>query len=234
MTDIQLNYHLDPGFQQLGIHTIIAAEIRGIDNTQPLSAAQKTHLQTIAQQVINTDADALAEATISRGYRECITQIGRSAKKFPPSALALSGIVQRAGRLPSINPLVDLYNGVALQSLLSLGVHDMDKLHGTVSFRFCTEPERFVQIGGGEKQTQPGDYVYADEQTVLAWLDARDSELVKVTENTRNVLIIAQGNAATSNEMRIEVLHDLCTQITEHCGGQFQLLSIEAQRHVIQ
>lgn len=233
MTDIQLDYRLDPDFQRLGIHTVITAEIRGIDNTRPLSAEQNARLQTIAQQIINAGPDTLAEAPVLRGYRDCIAQIGRSAKKFPPSALTLSGIVQRAGRLPSINPLVDLYNGVALQSFLSLGVHDMDKLHGNISFRFCTEPELFVPIGGGEKHTQPGDYIYADEQTVLAWLDARDSELVKVTESTRNVLIVAQGNAATSDEMRIDVLHDLCTQITDHCGGQFQVLAIEAQQYIV-
>ena len=233
MSANQLNYRFDPGFHRLGIDSVVTAEIRGIDNTRPLTAEQNARLQAIAQQIIKTGPDALEEEPVLRGYRDCVAQIGRSAKKFPPSALALSGIVQRTGRLPSINPVVDLYNGVALQSFLSLGVHDIDKLQGTISFRFCTEPERFVPIGGGDKQTQPGDYVYADEQTILAWLDARDSELVKVTESTRNLLIVAQGNAATSAEMRISVLNDLCGQITEHCGGEFQILAIEGQRHTL-
>lgn len=221
-----LQYSFDPQLLQLGIHTIIAAEIKGIDNTRPLTGQQRKDLEIIAQQIIDTDEQTLSMSPVLQGYLQCLAQINRSAKKFPPSALALSHIVRRAGRLPSINPVVDLYNGAALQSKLSLGVHDIAKLCGRISFRFSQSQERFIPIGGGEKITQPGDYLYSDEQTVLAWLDARDSELVKVTENTKDLLIVAQGNPETSVEMRYDVLHDLCRKITEHCGGSYQLLAI--------
>lgn len=227
MTKTKLNYRLSPLLGNLGIHAVVAAEIYDVDNTLPLNEEQTHYLESVVAEILKLDEQALAENPVLDGYRKTVAKIARSAKKFPPSAQALISIIQRTKHLPDINPIVNLYNSIALQSFLSLGVHDMDKLGKQIDFRFSEGNESFFPIGGGEKTTQSGDYVYADEHNVLAWLDARDSELVKVGPETRNLVVIAQGHEYTSIEYRHQALNQVCDLIVEHCGGSFQVFTIE-------
>ena len=229
MSETKINYHLSPLYERLGIHTVVAAEIYDVDNTRALTDTQIQYLQNVVAETLKLDEQALANNPILAGYRNTVAKISRSAKKFPPSAQALISIVQRTKRLPDINPIVNLYNSVALQVFLSLGVHDMDKLGKHIYFRFSDGNEPFFPIGGGEKTTQSGDYVYADESQVLAWLDARDSELVKVTEESKNLVIIAQGHEGSSVAYRQQALSQVCELITQHCGGSYQVFAINPE-----
>ncbi|MFE8147952.1 phenylalanine--tRNA ligase beta subunit-related protein [Brenneria goodwinii] len=221
--------HLPTTFGAIGVDEVVAAELYNIDNAQPLLPDIAQSCEAEARRVCNTPDEVIRDNSILQSYREMIHQRGRSNKKFPPSAEALIAIVKRKRQFHHINTLVDIYNLAALEHYLSFGVHDMDMIKGDIWFRFSPGGEAFIPIGGGNKATAKEDYVYADAEKVLAWLDSRDSDLAKVSPATKNVLIVVQGNAATSAAYRIHALNALCRRIVRNCGGEFTVYTISAK-----
>jgi hypothetical protein len=128
-----------------------------------------------------------------------VSRIERSVKKFPPAAESLIQLIRRTRRFPAINAAVDAYNITVCHTHLALGVHDLDRLNGSITFRLSSGGESFRAVGSDTvKQTAPGDYLYADEARVLAWLDSKDSDEIKLSPMTKNVLIVIQGTSRTS------------------------------------
>lgn len=219
----QPTFEFTQSFQQLGLSNIAFATVYGLEPKASLYGEYLQLLDTMGKWALDVDEQQLEVQPVLNGYFELIRSIGRSPKKFPPSARALIDIIKRRKQFPRISTVVDLYNITALSSCLSLGVHDLSKLKGAIQFRISPGGEVFYPIGGNEKTTASGDYVYADSETVLAWLDARDSELVKVTGNTSDILIVVQGNLQTSLAYRMDALEELCQRLIQVCGGTAML-----------
>ncbi|ENM5896930.1 B3/B4 domain-containing protein [Vibrio mimicus] len=222
-------FNFDLGFQQLGLSHVVFAVVRGMDQQQTsFSEKYQKQLDAVEQFALNVEEPQLETLQVLQGYVDLIRQIGRSPKKFPPSARALIDIIKHRGKFPRILPIVDIYNIITLTYFLSFGVHDLSKLKGSsIQFRLSPGGEIFYPIGGGQKNTAPGDYVFADSHTVLAWLDARDSERVKVTSQTRDILIVVQGNLQTSLTYRMRALEELCQLLVQTCGGTAMLGQVE-------
>jgi len=133
------------------------------------------------------------------GFRELRRRIGRSARKYPCSIEGLISSLVRTGGIPSINLAVDMYNLVSLETRLTLGAHDLDRVAGDITLRMARGGESFVPLGGGKLETvAAGDYHYVDEGgEVLCRLDYRQGDKTKVTLDTRRCLFIIQGNPNT-------------------------------------
>ncbi len=219
-----INIHFSPEFVQLGIKSIAYALLYNINNQIPLPP-QLTDLIQITQKQALACTD-IEKHPVINGYREMIKNQRRSLKKFPPSAQALLNIIHHSQSFPYINPVVDIYNVTTVETMLSIGAHDLDKIDLDIYFRLSEGEEKFCPIGGSEKTTQKGDYVYADKHNILAWLDTRDSEKVKISPQTTDIILFIQGNLYTSLEYRLHALETLCSRITHYCGGNAQIHSI--------
>ena len=82
----------------------------------------------------------------------------------------------------------------------------MDKVNGDVVVMVSGREDTFTAIGGSEKHVEPTDFVYRDDNGILAFLDVRDSELYKMSDDTKNAFFVMQGNEHTSVEYRIEAM----------------------------
>jgi DNA/RNA-binding domain of Phe-tRNA-synthetase-like protein len=205
------------------MRSIVIAELSGLKITasnpqlEDLKASVTARLQGI------TDAQ-LAANEVLEGYRELVRKVGRSVKKFPPAAEKLLAQIRDTQRFPSVNTAVDCYNVVVAQRLLALGVHDVDKLSGDVTFRLSDGGEPFVSVGGQRtRYTQAGDYLYADEHQILAWLDSKDSDRVKVSTDTSEMIIVIQGTMRTSVEYNLTAAREACDLVSRFCGGSFDI-----------
>jgi DNA/RNA-binding domain of Phe-tRNA-synthetase-like protein len=222
-----LNYSIDESFRSLSITNSVVAEISHI--TIPASSQElETEKAVVAQEIMALAEQAIDENSVLAGYRDLVRSIGRSVKKFPPAAEKLLRQIKRTGRLPTVNVAVDAYNIVVARKCLALGVHDLDLVGRDIRFRLSPGGESFIPVGGGSvKATQAGDYVYADERRVLAWLDSSDSDEVKVSPATRNILIVIQGTHLTTNEYNRTALEQACRNIQRYCGGTYRISRIE-------
>lgn len=128
-------------------------------------------------------------------WREAFQAVGINPNRFPASIEALASRVLKGGKLPSVNPAVDLANAAALRFLLPLGCHDLEPMVGDLEVRFSREGDRFTPLGESETElVPPGEPVYADAAEVRTrrWI-WRQGDRAKVTPASRRLFFPIDG-----------------------------------------
>ena len=200
---------IDSSMADLGITDVVYAVVTGLDPKAELPDDIKERIRAMGEAVTAGAFDAVYDNEVTEGYRELIKRAGRSVKKNPPTVPGFIDNIKHRGSMPHINSIVDIYNMESLRSSLAIGGHDLDSVHGDIIVTVSGREDTFTAIGGSEKRVAPTDFVYRDENGILAWLDVRDSEFYKMSDDTANVLFVMQGNAATSVEYRLEAMKRL-------------------------
>jgi DNA/RNA-binding domain of Phe-tRNA-synthetase-like protein len=220
---MEKRYVMQPEFRSLGFSSAIVCEIHGITIPRQAERLEELKKRTLAA-VLSLDDNSIRTDPVLEGYRAQVTCSGRSVRKFPPAAESLIKLIRQSRRFPAINVAVDAYNITVCHTRLALGVHDLDRLNGNITFRLSPGGEPFRAVGSDVvKCTAPGDYLYADDARVLAWLDSKDSEQIKLSPATRNVLIVVQGTSRTSHAETLAAIEDAATRIVMFCGGAFEI-----------
>jgi len=133
-------------------------------------------------------------------------QMGFDPQNFPTAAQKLAGLVEKQGKLPNINTLIDVYNILSLQSGLSFGAHDLDLFsfsdHQGV-FGITTGNEVFLPLNTTEPlSVSAGEYAFfTGEGTIGCRFDSQQSDGTKVTLDTKNALIYFQGARGQEKEI---------------------------------
>ena len=109
-----------------------------------------------------------------------------------------------------------MYNLASLNSYLSIGGHDLDKVTGNIYFTKSKVEDTFYPISAPSKHVEPTDFLYKDDKGIMAYLGIRDGEAYKIDENTKNVIFIIAGNANTDIEYRKKVLINLCEELKKY------------------
>ncbi|WP_125590932.1 B3/B4 domain-containing protein [Companilactobacillus jidongensis] len=205
-----MNFKLNQSLVDLGISNIVIGKVTGVDFSQKLDNQILKELKINEDKALKTDLNQLRNNQIINGYVEMVKKIGRSLKKNPPTAEALIGNIQHRGSFPRVNSVVDVYNIESLQSYLSIGAHDMDKIDFPIEFTVSNKVDIFSPILAPDKKVADYDYVYRDKNGILAYLDCRDSELYKIDDSTKNILFVVQGNEYTTVQYRVDALTRVC------------------------
>lgn len=210
-----MKFHLDKSLCDLGIKGIVIGIAKNVNPQADLSSSFLKKKKEMERWVLECDVEEIQESSVVQGYTKLLQRVGRSVKKNPPTVVALIRNIQHRGSLPHINSIIDIYNVEALHSLLAIGGHDLDKIGEQIEFSVSQKEDVFLPILSTEKHVSKTDYVYCDENGVLAWLDVRDSEHYKFDEDTKNAIFIIQGNENTSVEMRLEALERIKQDLIE-------------------
>jgi DNA/RNA-binding domain of Phe-tRNA-synthetase-like protein len=173
------------------------------------------------------DAAAVRSAPEVVAFAEILRKVGVNPRKDQPSVERLLTFALRRGDLPAVNSLVDAYNLMSLRHRCSLGAHDLDRIACPVSLRLLTGGETFTPLGEDRPAAvTPGEYGYVDAAgRVLCRLDVRQAEFSKVTERSRNVLLIVEGTAAHPPDVLRRAFDEAIEQVTRHCGGTAEVLA---------
>ena len=232
-----MEFRLDKSLYDLGIKNVVIGIAKNVDPHADLPLAFLKKKEAREKWALECDVKEVQESTVVQGYRQLLQRGGRSVKKNPPIVVALIRNIQHRGSLPHINSIIDIYNVEALSSLLAIGGHDLDKIGEQIEFSVSQKEDVFLPILSTEKYVSKTDYVYRDENGVLAWLDVRDSEHYKFDEDTKNAIFIIQGNENTSVEMRLEALEEIEKDLAA-CMPDLQfekkVISLEGNRTVVQ
>jgi len=168
----------------------------------------------------------LVENPVLAGFRDLHDKVGRSNRKFPASTERMLGVFLKYGSIAPINLAVDIYNCVSLETLLSLGAHDIDKLRGNISLRLTDGSERFTPLGKEREERVPaGEYAYVEEGgEVLCRLECRQAERTKVMMESRHCFYMIQGNGNTGAEYIMAAVDKLVELTKKYCGGVERML----------
>lgn len=205
---------------------ILFAVVTGIDNTKE-DTEWKEKREEIIQRLrkeyegIDYHADPVLE-----GFHILHDHSGVKRRKNIPASENLIRQLEKHGDVLFINQVVDLYNVISMESKLALGAHDIDHVDGNVTLRFTDGTERFVPIGQSDPvPVNAHEYSYCDDSNeVLCRLEIRQVEKTKVTENTKNLFYIIQGNEAVSDEDLSNTAEDLVKKTIHYCGGNGKVI----------
>lgn len=138
-------------------------------------------------------------------------------KGIPSSSAGLIDFILEKGSVPKINTFVDIYNVVSSFTGISIGAHDIDKLQGAPRLDIIKKDMHFKMIGGGKDGiARKGEYAYIDERGILCRMDIKQCERTKVTENTKQVLMIFQGNRYLKSDDLAKGIRMLDAIISHH------------------
>ncbi len=170
--------------------------------------------------------DAIRDDPVLAGFRALHEAVGVSNRKNVASPENLLKLLLKAGGLPTVNLVVDIYNLVSLKTRLALGAHDLAGVAGNIRLRLTGGTEGFVPLGAGEaKPVRPGEYAYVDDgNDVLCRLEVRQVEKSKVGLETCDCFYIVQGSAATPPELLRAAAEEVIALTRQFCGGEVRML----------
>ena len=150
---------LAPGFRALSI-TAVAAPIAHSD-VGALALAQ-------ACRALGEEDAPWAEAHLT-AWREVFMQFGAKPKRTPCSADALRKRALRDGTMPSIDPVVDLYNAVSIRYAVPVGGENIAAYVGEPRLIVADGSELFDTVKEGaviHESPEVGEVVWCDDRGV--------------------------------------------------------------------
>ncbi len=183
---------IDDNVKRLGVH-IAYGVVEGIVVEKNRVDVKEYSRQVVKKILEQYSIDRLKEHPIIRAYRDFYWRIGIDPTKTRPSSEALVRRILRTKSLPLINNVVDAGNFASVETLIPIGIYDLDRINGTLTLRLSRRDEIFEPIGGSTEILDEGVPVLADEEKILHLYPHRDSKYTMVRHDTRRVLVIACG-----------------------------------------
>ena len=166
------------------------------------------------------DIETLKDRPIIRAYRDFFWKLGVDPTKIRPAAEALIRRLLRGRPLPLINTLVDAYNLASIKTEIAIAAFDSDRVAGKLVMRYAKGGEEFLGIGMRVPLRLNGrEIVISDEEKLVAIYPYRDADSTKVTEATRNVLLLFCGVPGISTQKLSEAKSVTIDFVTKFCGG---------------
>lgn len=196
---------LAPGFRALSI-SVEAAEI--------VNPGVATEALQQACQSLNTAGAAWAEAHLA-AWAEVFRRFGAKPQRTPCSAEALRKRVLRDGSLPSIDPVVDLYNAVSLQYAIPVGGENFAAYVGAPRLLIADGTELFDTMKDGalaHESPEAGEVVWRDDDGVTCrrW-NWRQGVRTRLSADAKQMWFILESLPA----MPLEALHEAGDRLVE-------------------
>lgn len=187
-----------PGYRALSI--VVATD----GMSQPHVAGQAM-IDALA--AVNAGSAFWAEAHLA-AWATAFRNFGAKPQRTPCSADALRRRALRDGNLPSINPIVDLYNAISIHYAIPVGGEDLDAYAGTARLTVADGSEVFDTTKEGVSATEspePGEVIWRDDigVTCRRW-NWRQGVRTRLTTDSTHMWFILESLP----EMPLEALHE--------------------------
>jgi DNA/RNA-binding domain of Phe-tRNA-synthetase-like protein len=211
--------------KELGV-LALTAEIRGCTNNYSPEFDELKNRALNETKAYWQDKNLADDPTL-QGFRVLHEKVGRSNNKYIASPESLLNLLLSKDRFPKINQIVDIYNLISIKYKLALGAHNLDKIIGGVTLKLTRGTENFVPLGKAEPEAiLPGEYAYTNENNeIVCRLEVLQCDQTKVTQDTKNLFLIIQGNPNTSSEYVDSARQEVCDLLVKYCGGQVRFLN---------
>jgi len=207
-------------FPGLTIGVIVARDIDNRAAKPEVMTLLRAEEARIAERIGNT---ALVEHPHITPWREAYRWFGAKASKYPSSIENLIRRNLKGEFLPAINTLVDVYNTVSLRYLLSVGGEDMDRMDGDLLLTRADDDAPAIHLLGEPeaRPPAPGEVIYTDNEGAICrrW-NWKEAERTKLTQDTRNAVLVVERLPPIPEEMVFRATADLAGLVETYCGGR--------------
>jgi len=218
MDNNDIKFSVEPKLAEKGIKVKIAT-FSVSEVTKHRGGELKRHINAIIEKLNIAD---MLKSPILEEYKKFYDPI--EAQGIPPAEHLLK-LIEKSGMLPNINKVVDCYNIVSAETLLSIGAHDLAHINGNIQFRYTDGTEKYTPLGKNEtEKVASGEYACMDDEKILCRMDLKQCDETKVGENTKNFIVYVQGNSATSEEYVLEGLKKVCKNIEIFCNATCKII----------
>ena len=179
-----------------------------------LQNAQKEGMKHIAN-------PEFTENPIIRTWRDAFYQF-KTKKGARCSIEAMLKRVSKGNSIGTINPLVDIYNGISLKYGVPVGGEDIDKFAGDNRLTVADGSEEFVTYGSDKSEPPyPGEVVYKDDEgAICRCFNWRESVRTMLTEETTNAFMCIETVAGERDDVLDAALEELKSLIESELGGE--------------
>lgn len=169
------------------------------------------------------NVDELRDDPLFRAYRDFFWKLGIDPTKNRPAAEALIRRVLRGSPIPKINTWVDAYNLVSILTAIPIASFDVDLVKGELLMRESKPGEEFLGIGMEKPVTlSGGEAIIQDDKRLVAIYPYRDADYSKVTQNTKNILMLMCGAPGISKDKLEESSSKARRILPRFCGGSVE------------
>lgn len=163
----------------------------------------------------------IKDLSVVRRYRDFYWRLGIDPTKTRPAGEALLRRILLGKDLPVINTLVDAYNLASAETGIAISALDLEKIRGELVLRYSRAGELFFGMGMPAPIVLDKDRpIICDDEKIVALYPYRDSELTKITENTKEVVLIFCGVPGIESKFLQEAAEKTLTYIKRFCGGE--------------
>lgn len=221
-----MKFIVEDDVKKLGIK-ILGLKIEGLDNKTPNEEFENWRKNKIKELISKYKEYDIKDDKVIEGFYEIHNKVGVPRRKNLPASENLIKLLVKREDLVHINKAVDIYNIASIESKLCLGAHDIDKVSGNVYLKITNGSENFIPLGSEErKPVGNGEYSFVDDDNdVICWLDIRQVDKTKVTEDSKNVLYLIIGNEENTYEELEKVANEIISITTKYCGGKAEILT---------
>lgn len=161
--------------------------------------------------------EGLENDKIAKAYRKLWWDFKIDPTKLRPSGEALIRRILLGKELYLINNVVDCFNLTSIQTGLSIGAHDIEKLTGNITIRLAKRGEKFIAIGSkGEMILNGNELIVSDDKKVLDLAYSTSScELTKITDKTKKIILTVYAPKEISVDYISECLEKLISYLVK-------------------
>ncbi len=192
-------------------------------NNQPSEVGEKILADSVILSKEKIGETALMDFEVVKNWREAYKQFGE--KKNRSSIEALLRRVANDKPLPSINPLVDIYNAISIKHFLPCGGEDIDSLVGDLQLTLGTGVEPFRPLGEAEDEFPPaGEVIYKDDEKIICRsFNWRESDLSKLTNDTEKAVLVVECIAEEDRRRLIGAVDELNSLVQRYCQASTEI-----------
>lgn len=206
---------------------VCTGSIRDVKVERHFAEAEMLKESIIAKMRQNYTAELLKDDSTVRAYRDLYWSLGIDPTKTRPSGEALLRRILHGNDVPSISNVVDAYNLASLETIIPLSGFDQDLIFPPLEIRFSNEKDKFEGIGMDKPaKLMEKVLLVADKKQILCIYPYRDAHATRITEKTRNALIIGYGAPGTNRTQLVAAVEKALAYIEKVAGGKRETVNV--------
>lgn len=188
-----------------------------------ISKRRWSELEKDIENAVKTlDILTMLQSPILREYKKFYKEFDESLIS-PAEHLLL--IIQKSWNIPNINKVVDCYNIVSVETLLSIWAHDLKYINGNLKFVITNWNEKYIPLWWTEQEkVNKWECACMDEEKIICRMDIKQCNETKVSLETKDFIIYVQWNQETSEDYVLNWLMKVCKNIEKYCLWKYEIL----------